>query len=60
MQFKGNPPASSALIDECSARLKMRLPPDYVRFLQRINGGEGFKGRNYVALWRVEDLPDWN
>jgi hypothetical protein len=60
IQFNGNPPASSASIDQCSARLKRRLPPDYARFLQRMNGGEGFIGENYVALWRVEELFDRN
>lgn len=60
MQFNGNLPASTESIDQCSARLKRRLPPDYARFLQRMNGGEGFIGENYVALWRVEDLFDQN
>lgn len=60
LQFNGNPPASGASIDQCSAPLKRRLPPDYVRFLQRMNGGEGFIGKNYVVLWRVENLSGWN
>jgi len=60
MQFRGNLPASRESIDQCSALLKRRLPPDYVRFLQRMNGGEGFIGENYIALWRVEDLFDHN
>ncbi|MGO9133920.1 MAG: SMI1/KNR4 family protein [Methylovirgula sp.] len=53
LQFNGNPPASGPSIDRCSAHLKRRLPPDYVRFLQHMNGGEGFIGKNYVVLWRV-------
>jgi hypothetical protein len=60
MQFNGNLPASDELIALSSARLKRRLPPDYVRFLQQMNGGEGFLSDNYVALWRVEDLFDQN
>ncbi|HEY1735859.1 MAG TPA: SMI1/KNR4 family protein [Methylovirgula sp.] len=59
-EFKRNPPASGESINRCSARLKKRLPPDYVRFLQQTNGGQGFIGRIYLVLWRVENLVDSN
>lgn len=55
--FKGNPPASPALIAQSQAKLSFQLPADYVQFLQQMNGGEGSLGENaYVALSRVEQL----
>ena len=60
-EFKANPPASLALIEQCQAKLSFLLPADYVQFLQKMNGGEGSLGENaYVALWRVEELGDRN
>jgi hypothetical protein len=59
--FKGNPPASPALIAQSQAKLSFQLPVDYVRFLQHMNGGEGSLGENaYVVLSRVEDLGGMN
>jgi hypothetical protein len=60
-KFKANPPASAGLIAQCQAKLSFPLPVDYVHFLQRMNGGEGFIGDHaYVALWRVEELGERN
>jgi hypothetical protein len=60
-KFEANPPASSGLIAQSQARLSFPLPLDYVQFLQRMNGGEGFLGEHaYVALWRVEELRERN
>ena len=59
-EFKGNPPADSAAIARCQARLQFPLPSDYVQFLQRMNGGEGFIGQHYLVAWRIENLLDWN
>jgi hypothetical protein len=36
------------------------LPDDYMVFLRRANGGEGFNGDRYVQLWRAEELADMN
>jgi hypothetical protein len=60
-KFKANPPASAGLIAQSQAKLSLPLPIDYVRFLQQMNGGEGFIGEHaYVALWRVEELSERN
>jgi hypothetical protein len=32
------------------------IPADYIRFLGKMNGGEGFVGKNYLRAWSVEDL----
>jgi hypothetical protein len=58
-RFKANPPATSASIARCQAELRFSLPADYVQFLLRMNGGEGFLGENaYLRLWRVEELAE--
>ena len=33
---------------------------DYLEFLKWSNGGEGYIGKNYVSLWKVEDLEVLN
>jgi hypothetical protein len=33
---------------------------DYMAFLERANGGEGFVGQRYVQLWRAENLIEFN
>jgi hypothetical protein len=58
--FDANPPAEPALIVKCQAVLSFSLPDDYVRFLLRMNGGEGFVGKHYLMAWRVEDLISSN
>jgi len=41
--------------------LHIRLPSEYVDFLQHSNGGEGFVGPNsYLMLWPVEKIPRLN
>ena len=60
-KFKANSPAPPDLIAQTQAGLSFLLPLDYVQFLQRMNGGEGFLGEHaYVALWRVEELRERN
>jgi hypothetical protein len=59
-KFKPNPPASSDSVAQCQSRLSFRLPADYVQFLKRMNGGEGFVGRNYLMAWPVEGLIQFN
>jgi SMI1 / KNR4 family (SUKH-1) len=60
-RFKPNPPATSASIARCQAELKFSLPADYVQFLLRMNGGEGFLSENaYLVLYPVEELAETN
>lgn len=60
-KFRANPPASPSLIAQSQAKFSFPLPLDYVEFLHRMNGGEGFLGEHaYVALWRVEKLSERN
>jgi hypothetical protein len=59
-KFDANPPASCDSVGQCQSRLSFRLPADYVQFLRRMNGGEGFVGKNYLMAWPVEDLIRFN
>ena len=59
-EFRGNPPASHAVITRYQADLRFRLPSDYVKFLQRMNGGQGFVGQNYLMAWRIDELVRTN
>jgi SMI1 / KNR4 family (SUKH-1) len=59
-EFRGNPPASPAIITGCQVGLSFPLPPDYVHFLLRMNGGEGFIGAHYLVVWRIEELAETN
>jgi hypothetical protein len=52
--------AEPTLIVKCQAALRSSLPSDYVRFLLRMNGGEGFVGKRNLMAWRVEDLISSN
>jgi hypothetical protein len=59
-RFNANPPASRDAMARCQSNLKFPLPADYVQFLGRMNGGEGFVGKNYLMAWPVEDLIEHN
>jgi hypothetical protein len=55
-RFKPNPPASEQAISDLMAALGKPLPSSFLAFFRRANGGEGFVGKQYVQLWRAEDL----
>jgi hypothetical protein len=59
-RFKPNPPASPQAITDLNAALTRTLPGDYVAFLEKANGGEGFVGQRYLQLWRAENLIEFN
>jgi hypothetical protein len=59
--FNGNPPADASAVRQFEAEFHLRLAEDYVQFLEWVNGGEGFIGKNvYIILWRVEELLEMN
>ena len=41
-------------------QLHIVFPEDYLEFLKWSNGGEGYIEKNYVSLWKVEDLEVLN
>ena len=54
--FKFNPPASSREIARLRDFLGMDLPEDYLSFMMKGNGGEGWIGEKYLMLWPIEEL----
>jgi hypothetical protein len=59
-KFDANPPASRDSVARCQSNLRFPLPADYVQFLENMNGGEGFVGKNYLMAWPIEDLIQFN
>jgi hypothetical protein len=59
-RFDGNPPAGADAIRQFESESGHHLPQDYVAFLQRSDGGEGFVGNAYLMLWRVGELREMN
>jgi hypothetical protein len=59
-KFDANPPASCDSVARCQSNLRFTLPADYIQFLEQMNGGEGFVGRNYLRAWPVGDLIQFN
>jgi cell wall assembly regulator SMI1 len=55
-----NPGAPESTLDTVVSDLTFSVPTDYVDFLRRFDGGEGFIGDNYLVLWRVEELTRFN
>jgi cell wall assembly regulator SMI1 len=52
--------ASADVIHSAESALGVNLPSDYVEFLGRSNGGEGFIGGSYLVLWKAEELKPFN
>ena len=59
-EFPGKPGATEESIQKVEATLGWKLPDDYRRFLMYKNGGEGFLGENYLILWSLDELPQFN
>jgi len=38
----------------------LTLPEDYLSFMRRCNGGEGYIGDEYLMLWRLGELEKFN
>ncbi len=59
--FNSNPPVSDTTIDAFELKLHLRLPSDYVDFLEIGNGGDGFIGEStYLILWKLQDILRFN
>lgn len=55
-----DPGASSDTIQQVESALGVSLLTDYVDFVRRFNGGEGFLGDHYLQLWKIEELKSFN
>lgn len=56
-----NAGATPATITSAESELENTLPAEYLEFLKRANGAEGFVGENsYIMLWKVDELAHLN
>lgn len=46
------------MIGEFEAREHVKLPPDYIDFLRKMNGGEGEFGEAYLQLWDLDRIAE--
>ena len=60
MKFAGHAGVSEKDIGTFRRITGIKLPQDYVDFLRRHNGGEGYIGDEYVMLWKLEELEEFN
>ena len=58
--FSGQPGTAEQFIQDAEKALDVQLPDDYRTFLSQFNGGEGFIGKHYLILWKVEELYQFN
>jgi hypothetical protein len=59
-RFNLNEPASEGSLQSLERDLNIRIPDDYRAFMMSHNGGEGFIGRQYLILWRAEEIMPFN
>ncbi|WP_260427998.1 SMI1/KNR4 family protein [Burkholderia stagnalis] len=55
-----NAGASNQAVSDLVGQLDISLPDDYLAFLRKNDGGEGFLGRDYLILWKAEDIVTFN
>lgn len=58
--FQPNAPASEQNLVSLIAGASKALPDDYLAFLRRANGGDGFIGERFVRLWKAEEVAAMN
>jgi len=55
-----NEGATEGAVALALSELGISLPPSYLSFMRLHNGGYGFVGENYLSLWKVEELAQFN
>jgi hypothetical protein len=60
VQFHGNGPAPPDALRSLEKELGIALPVDYRQFMENMDGGEGFIGKQYLILWRANELLPFN
>lgn len=58
--FDLSPPASERAVRDVEAELHVVLPPEYKAFLLEHDGGEGFIGDEYLAIWSIGNIVRFN
>jgi hypothetical protein len=60
MKFEGNGGVAKDQITSVQESIGRTLPGDFIDFLRKHNGGEGFVGDEYLILWKLEELREFN
>jgi SMI1 / KNR4 family (SUKH-1) len=55
-----NPPTTSSALTDVEAKLRIKLPNQYIDFMMESNGAEGNIGRSYIAIWAAEQIVQLN
>jgi cell wall assembly regulator SMI1 len=58
--FSGNDPVAKNVLSAIETKLEKTLPADYKELLKISNGGEGSFGKEYLMIWAVEELVEYN
>jgi hypothetical protein len=58
--FDAHGPSEPGAFESVEAHFGCVLPAQYKAFMSERNGGEGFIGKHYLALWRAEELIELN
>jgi hypothetical protein len=58
--FCCNPASSVETLVRLEREIGIALPEDYRSIMEECNGGEGPVGRQYLVLWRGEEIADFN
>lgn len=56
--WHSNPPCNQQIM--LGLENLLPLPDDYKEFMSWSNGGEGYIGSQYLALWKIEDVMQLN
>jgi len=59
-QFAINGVISESALRELELQLGYPLPQQYKDIMTEIDGGEGFVGDQYLILWRVNEIAEFN
>ncbi|OLU16543.1 SMI1/KNR4 family protein [Pseudomonas sp. PA1(2017)] len=55
-----NNPVDVSVLADLSMSVDFEFPTNYIEFLKKHDGGEGFIGENYIIFWKAEELVDFN
>ena len=55
-----NEGALESSIEPAQELIRHPLPIDYLEYIRKCNGGEGFVGTDFLILWRIEELAKLN
>lgn len=58
--FTPNGSVDESLLKETELHFGCSLPQQYKSFMSENDGGEGFVGEQYIILWRVNELVEFN